>query len=71
MNHTTARALTEIHNTLRKLDAVGIKPAWVAVPIGMSEHLGADPSTPDYTLFGMRVMWVDAEWPYVAVKSGG
>lgn len=65
----SARALAAIHDTQRRLESVGVEPSWVAVPIELADGLGADPSTPDYTLFGMRVMWVDAEDPYVAVRA--
>lgn len=71
MNHTTARVLTGIHDMRHRLESVGIDSAWVAVPIGLAEQLAMDPSAPDCTLFGMRVMWVDAEVPYIAVKAGG
>lgn len=63
------RALTAIHDMQHRLESVGVEPSWVAVPINLAEDLGADPSAPDYTLFGMRVMWVDAEDPYVAVRA--
>lgn len=68
MNRETAQALTKIRDMQNRLESVGVGPAWVAVPIGMAEHLAIDPSAPDSTLFGLRVMWVDAEQPYIAVR---
>lgn len=68
MNHDTARALTAVHDMRLRLERVGVEPAWVAVPITLAEPLGVDPSTSNFTLFGMSVMWVDADHPYVVVR---
>lgn len=64
-----SRALTKIHDMQNRLESVGIDAAWVAVPIDLAPDLNADPSAPDMTLFGMRVMWVDADDPYIAVRT--